>query len=368
MSEPTREPRRFASLHAGRGIAAMLVMMYHATILAHDKFASEFLGGWFWMGNAGVDFFFVLSGFVIYTTHADDLGRPERAPRYLRKRFVRVFPPYWVATMMVLPVYFLAPWLGQGDERSPGVIVGSLLLIPMDRPPILVVAWSLIQELLFYGVFAGLIVTRGKWYRVLVLAGCVVLTVLSARHFREPAQFASPWSQWLLWPQNIEFAAGVAAGWLVRRSAPEGAVRLAWAALAVVAGVLFLATGALPHEMIDPRRGDHVLVFGGLATAIVLALGMAESGGEWRNGRGLRRLGDASFAVFLVHAPVMAGVARLVRPTATAVSPTLWVLTAIFVAVAAGLAFHQYIERPMMTRWLNFRAHRPVNSMDGTVE
>ncbi|NBQ54213.1 MAG: acyltransferase, partial [Proteobacteria bacterium] len=44
----------------------------------------------------GVDFFFVLSGFIILHAHMDDIGRPARLGRYLWRRAVRVYPIYWI--------------------------------------------------------------------------------------------------------------------------------------------------------------------------------------------------------------------------------------------------------------------------------
>ena len=51
----------------------------------------------FQFGHAGVDLFFVISGFIILFVHYDDIGRPERVGRYLGRRLSRIMPAYWVA-------------------------------------------------------------------------------------------------------------------------------------------------------------------------------------------------------------------------------------------------------------------------------
>ncbi len=58
--------------------------------------------GLFAFGHAGVDFFFVLSGFIILHVHAGDIGRPVRLGHYLQRRFTRVYPFYWVVFLLAL--------------------------------------------------------------------------------------------------------------------------------------------------------------------------------------------------------------------------------------------------------------------------
>ncbi len=59
-------------------------------------------------------------------------------------------------------MYFVVGGYGQGDETRPGVILGSLLLVPMTRAPILVAGWSLVHEMLFYLLVWTLIAVRGR--------------------------------------------------------------------------------------------------------------------------------------------------------------------------------------------------------------
>ena len=104
---PPAAAERFGSLEVGRGLAAAMVAMSHAlSLLAEPRWLGvEPFGGRFANMNVGVDFFFVLSGFIVTFVHWHDLGRPERLGRYARRRFTRVFPAYWIVLTVIVAVY-----------------------------------------------------------------------------------------------------------------------------------------------------------------------------------------------------------------------------------------------------------------------
>jgi len=57
-------------------------------------------------GHAGVDFFFVLSGFIIFFVHGKDIGKPSRLPHYVWRRFIRIYPVYWAVTLISIVLAF----------------------------------------------------------------------------------------------------------------------------------------------------------------------------------------------------------------------------------------------------------------------
>src|SRR4051794_15071476 len=109
------------SLQACRAMAAILVVLYHTShgIFRLDKyFGHKPFGHVFDFGFAGVDFFFVLSGFIMMHVHGRDIGQPRAFASYLWKRFSRIYPAYWIVFAAILPVYFLVPSFGLGHERD----------------------------------------------------------------------------------------------------------------------------------------------------------------------------------------------------------------------------------------------------------
>ncbi len=116
---------------------------------------------YFYFGSSGVDFFFVLSGIVILFAHEAQIGCPQHLPEYAWKRFRRIYPIYWCVLLLALAVYFVVPAFGNGTKTTPGVILGSIMLLPLtSTETVLPVAWTLFHEIMFYLVFSLFLVRR----------------------------------------------------------------------------------------------------------------------------------------------------------------------------------------------------------------
>ncbi len=85
-----------------RGFAAMAVVAFHTSIgMADPRYFGQPVLTWLtWKMNLGVDFFFVLSGFIIALAHNNDLGQPKQIIGYFKKRLIRIYPIYWVYLTM----------------------------------------------------------------------------------------------------------------------------------------------------------------------------------------------------------------------------------------------------------------------------
>lgn len=221
---------------ACRGVAAMLVLLYHSSARLTDEkyfhFGANALSRFLDFGSMGVDLFFVLSGFIIFYAHRNDLGRPERLTNYALRRFFRIYPVHWVIlSIMVLALLFV-PTLGEGYVRNGWIILKSFLLLPDAQQPINNAAWTLRHEMLFYTMFAALIVfgRRGSIVFAIWLAG-IILNGIWPQTF--PLSF-------LFAPINIEFFVGIATAlYVVNRTL----IRPYWAV--AFGALLFLITGVM---------------------------------------------------------------------------------------------------------------------------
>lgn len=326
LTESAR-PLNFTILQAGRGIAALLVVFYHASmVIASPKYwGGPVFGGVFSFGHAGVPFFFVLSGFIILWIHRRDIGRPERVRTYLWRRAVRIYPPYWAVSLFVIAVYLAAPAYRHGGDLDPGALIRSFAL--MGAPAsVLPVGWSLFYEILFYALFAILILNwrAGLAAFALWFALCVAI----------------PNATYLTSTFNLLFAMGLAAAWLVRRHKIPWPTFFFWGGIAAFCAVAFWEK----YAAVEP--GAPPLLYGiGPALFLLGAVELERSRG-WRAPRPLALLGDASYSLYLVHYLVVSALAKTI----------LWLPkeAAFFVFVGAsilgGLVFHFLFEKPMLAK------------------
>ena len=138
------QPRsKIESIQVFRGLAALAVIFYHVQLIGRQRLGVSFGGQWFYEGRAGVDFFFVLSGFIMTYVDTDDVGHPGRVRDYATKRFIRIYPLLLVLTLAKLLAMLIWPTLVGEHELSLSLIVNSLFMLPQDRVPILPLAWTL---------------------------------------------------------------------------------------------------------------------------------------------------------------------------------------------------------------------------------
>lgn len=262
---------KFISIEGCRAIAAILVVFHHAGAnIAEPRFYDQIvLNGLLRYLYAGVDFFFVLSGFIIAWMHWSDLGRPERLRRYALRRVLRIYPPYWGLLLPLVTLYLLVPSIGDPHYRDIGNIVASFALVPYPTPPVIGVAWTLVHEMIFYALFGVVIATgsRGVW--LLPAWGALIVAAQAMAPLPFPASI-------VLSPFNLEFLLGIAAAvWLKGRVVPRPALVAAAGALSFA--VLVLAGGHLPEAQIVLR-----LAFGIPSALVVLGLVELERQGRIR--------------------------------------------------------------------------------------
>lgn len=331
------------SLQVCRAAAALLVLLFHATLVSNAYLKYNLLGGLFRFGYAGVDFFFVLSGFIIFWAHRADIGRPERVKPYLRKRFIRIYPVYWIVALALLPVYYGIP---QGVHGFV-VLAKSFLLFPQAANPIVTAAWSLTNEVFFYAIFAMAIYLPWRytrpglvaWLTVTLLFYCA--KVLSAGAFEVPAHTGI-----VLSPYNLEFAMGCLAGYLVGRSEMRDGRGLLLAG--AIAFLLFGIAETIMHR--EFGKTYSVLVYGLSSMLIVWGAAAWERRRTLAIPSALVLLGDASYSIYLTHYALLdISVKRLLAWEVPALLGLP--MSAAFIigfSIAVGLLFYSFIERPLL--------------------
>jgi peptidoglycan/LPS O-acetylase OafA/YrhL len=349
------EPRLLTTIQGARGIAAVMVVLAHAgTILGFSEYLRYIpLHGAFQPGHAGVDFFFVLSGFIIATVHGGDIGRQQALRAYVCKRLIRIYPPLWAAMAIAVAIALLggSAAISVGLHRlSVAHLLLDSMLLPRHQEPLLGVAWTLEHEMVFYFVFALLIWNRSVGAAAMLawLAWSVFATATYPSD-RLPWASADLLSGFLGSSYHLQFGAGMAAAVLVARDrvpAPRTLIALG------AAGFILTATAENAGDLGSLSQIERLL-FGASAALVVAGLAMAERRGIMRLGRLPVLLGGASYSIYLVHVPVMIALAGGLT---IAWLPGWCAMLLLAVGgIVSGLVFHVLVERPgliALRRWL----------------
>lgn len=350
---------KLLGVETARGVAACLVVFYHAARHVALGLGEKPFGSLTQFGHAGVDFFFVLSGFIIVSAHRHDIGRPERLPGYLARRLLRVYPTYWAVCALVCAAALALPPLRAALPSDPAVFAKALLLWPQDPAevgalgsPILFVAWSLQYEMLFYGVFALFVVGPAWGLAALAALGAVALGCAAAPQCGYPARFVSS-------VNLVSFGLGAAGALLAAHPSAQLRAPLRWAALGIGG---FLALGAAEAAWgRDLLPLDRKLAYALLSAVAIVGLAQAERRRLVAlRSRSVALLGAASYALYLLHMPVLSALCKAALALGIAGDAAL---AASFVAIFAAtllcaVAFHRAVERPLL-RWLRARVAAP---------
>ncbi len=291
-------------------MAALSVATYHISYYILDRYDYpsffEVFDGKF--GLMGVAIFFAISG-----TLMADLIHRSTPTVFLAHRLVRIYPLF----IMV----FLTVALLRTGELSADVRAMSLTLVGTRVKPELNIEWTLVLEVFFYVALFLLAAFKGGRY-IVPLALCWLILIVAATII-EPVQMGSTLSptllQALFLPGNAAFAGGLLIPAILRRWRVEPS-------LAVVA----FGLGAVTMS-VDLAWGRIV---GSVAAVILVAMVYGVSSPRQRRGSigwAFERLGDYSYALYLIHVPVT----LLVLNYVDASPLTLWVMCIGSVLVAS---------------------------------
>jgi exopolysaccharide production protein ExoZ len=303
--------RPLHTLELGRFIAASMVLLSHfMPDVAHHAAAPglSLFAGLVPPGPIAVEYFFVLSGFVMITAHHADFALPPRQrlgamARFWWRRAARIYPLYWLAAL--IPLWFLY------SSVTPAWAFQLVTLTPIRVRDLVPAAWSLRYEISFYLLFGlAMLPYVGRplfslWVLGLVW-GCWPWAWDWLQHLIPLPRFPHPWADsvpgQIYDPHAFYFFAGILGGWLLVRFRP----RPAWCAAGVLAGIAFLVW-QMPLVYWGNGYGrPFEQLGGGLAFAGIMA-GLAgfERLGWLRLGGWARRLGAVSYALYILHTPLL---------------------------------------------------------------
>lgn len=356
---PKRRTTRLPSLTGLRWIAALMVFATHAAyqpgLLPPGDGAGVFMGAVKMGGYVGVGFFFLLSGFVL-TWSARETDSPSR---FWRRRFFKIYPNHLVAFLIAVGLMLLT-----GRE-----IVGwvqQLLLVHAWWPDLDVafgvndVSWSLSVEALFYLSFPALIILVRKiqpkwlwWWACGIMAAVMFMPVVAKLLPSEPQVWWEEMPEYEYWfvyvfppVRALDFLLGMVMARIVMAGRwPK--MRTLWAGLAFVAG--YVAASFLPTTFAIVAATIVPLAF------LIPAAAAADIEGKpsWLSSRLMIRLGDISFAFYLLHELVLYNMYPIYGAEFQPTLPQaigLWAL-GLGGTVLLAWVMHRYVELPIQRRF-----------------
>ena len=349
-----------------RALAALVVTLSHIMgDIAYHGGPSLFSR--YYAGAAGVDLFFVISGFVMVYASSDLFAAWGGPAIFLGRRLARIVPLYWVAT----GVYALVQ-IGQGKWGlvRPDLVLTSLVFWPYADAeglhlPIYGIGWTLDCEMFFYLVFALGLPFRRRLGVPLVAGGLLGLVLLgSLVVLPQPLRF-------LVNPILIDFLLGMGlgtlylAGW---RFTPRLALAAVLLAAALFAAATLAGFNAVPNV---PDRFPRWIAWG-IPAALLFAGAVLREDRAAAPWPALVLLGDASYAIYLLHPLVIIGL-RPVLPVLLAgisgspggfivVVGLLFLLATLAIVALGALAIHLWFERPL-ARWLGRGRLRSIEAL-----
>jgi peptidoglycan/LPS O-acetylase OafA/YrhL len=349
----------FPALDGLRGIAIVLVMLHHFTFYWPTSGIGASVGSiiaFFWIG---VDIFFVLSGFLITGILLDTRGSSRYFTSFYARRFLRIFPLYYLVLLVALVVLPNFP-----EEEA--VLAGRDLAVdgPLEMPPEwrywfyltnvsvklygwvhgwVDVSWSLAIEEQFYVVWP-LVIWLCPPRLLAPLCALIFVAEPIARSYARAIDYPSLWMYVLTWYRLDGLAAGALLAFAYRRGWFPSIDR--WVPVVIMAAVagLIVCTILGGHTWWWNRRmqqyGYSLIAIAGGAMLVSAISRPAESlwprllSAGW-----LRAFGKYAYALYLIHLPVMRSIREYVFDPLDYERIAPWSAQVLFYAVAAAPAF-----------------------------
>jgi peptidoglycan/LPS O-acetylase OafA/YrhL len=363
------ERPRLPALTSVRFLAALHVCVFHmyAMKIASGTGVMHRIAS---IGYVGVNFFFVLSGFILVYTYADR-GTPAR--QFWWARFARIYPAYVFSLLFTAPFFF---YVSLKMHPAPiafmiwpqnHLVTSCLLVLPLVQswvPGAALAwntpAWSLSDEAFFYLLFPALLVwlvskNRKAWFGIALAAWAASLAFTLAYVFLRPdgVSFVND-DSYFTWLSVVkffplvrmpEFLLGACCGLLFL----SHSVDRKWGTwLVLIGAVYFAVVVALAPRIPYPVLHDAALTPG--FAFIIFGLALRPAWSRVLEFRALVLLGDASYSFYLLHS---SSIAMVFNPTGQPLNLPLWKLIAgLMVPVAISIAVYKWIESPARRKLL----------------
>lgn len=339
-----------------RALAALLVVFFHTQSIIHSKVSQDYSFTNF--GAAGVDIFFVISGFIMIYVSYNRFETKNASWQFIKNRILRIVPTYYLFTTFTVLILLFLPTLYSTLRFDLSNVIFSYLFILSENSAgeagtVVGVGWTLALEAFFYLIFAIMLNFNRKYlipaFMIIFLIGSIVGPFI-------PYAWATTFANTM----TFEFLFGCLIGmWYIkgRELGKFPSVSL------IVLGFLWMYGAAKIDLVKDAFDYSRVVAFGIPAAMIVLGTISLEK--YLKIHKSILSVGDSSYSLYLIHQYTLMASSIVVVPILVKIGLPAWIIEILLmvIAVISGFACYYLYERPI-TRWLKSRSKRVVYNVE----
>jgi exopolysaccharide production protein ExoZ len=333
------------NIQALRGIAVLMVVALHLFATEKKYSPDQLLPDFLQLGAAGVDIFFVISGFIMVSVTKNLQPSFSSMQQFLLMRAARIYPLYWIISLALLLIAQLFPGITTPLATNTLFVIKSFLLYPQENLPLLMVGWTLVHEMFFYLIFSCLLLLPRKKLP-LALAAWALTTVYCYHNIN----FASPVLQIATHPMSLEFIGGCFLGIFVQRMTITSAPLVLFSGIAAMLAAWML--WQLNSDDILPIGETRVIYFlPGCLLITAGCIGLDQRGihlSLW-----LEKIGDASYSIYLTHILFLSAFCKAWQffpYRETLADNMIFLPLCTIVTLLGGLAFYQHCEKNILQK------------------
>ncbi|MFS0575781.1 acyltransferase [Sporosarcina sp. 179-K 3D1 HS] len=332
--------KKLILIQFSRALVPLLVMLFHVSESMNGYWNYSLLSLTLLPLSGGVNYFFALSGFMIYYIYHDKFTQPNELKGYLLNRVIRVYPLYWVLTLVAILVFLLFPYLG---EITPQAVISSIFLIPdpSELVPVLDVAWSLVHTIYFYLIFSVFFFSKRYVSKVILVSFAFISVAFVVGMLWSESDLIN----FLFNEYNLIFLAGIWSASFILNYRINMKLSVF---LAVIGFIGFPLTWL--NYIYNVVHLNFDIATGVSSILIILGLGSIDMQKSIAIPKLLNYVGNASFAIFLSHNLVLTIFSELFSRINVfeMLGGILTSIILMIVATSIGCFVHSFIEQPII--------------------
>ncbi|WP_438315663.1 acyltransferase family protein [Sporosarcina sp. FA9] len=332
--------RRLILIQFSRALVPLLVMLFHVSEFMNDYWNYSLLGINQLPLSGGVNYFFALSGFMLYYIYHEKFFKPNELKGYLLNRFIRIYPLYWVLTLVAILLFLLFPHLEEVTYHS---IFASIPLIPnpSDKVPILSVAWSLVHTIYFYLLFSVFFLSKRPISKIFLF----IFALISLAFVSGIIGSENDLTNFFFNEYNLIFLAGLWSAYFILKSPFNTNLSVFIAVIGLIGFPLTWLNYI--YNVIDI---NFDIATGVSSILIILGLGSIDMQKSIKIPKFLNYIGNASFAIYLSHNLILYIFADLfsVMNVFESLGGPLTCIILMTIATSVGCLTYTFIEQPLI--------------------